>query len=697
MGTSKRKNARSTHWTWLMLLMLVSSMMLASSGVQLASAKRVTVPAVTAQPLSLSQNPELDSSFHFDGRVTTDFGPNSEGATSIAVQPDGKIIAAGYAFNMVTSPVTYSDFALARYNSDGSLDDGSPNDSTPQDSFGNQGKVITDFNRWSDAVNDIAIQPDGKIVAVGYAGLPDSTRAFGMARYNPDGTLDNTFGASGKITTEFGPNRSEAEAVAIQADGKIVLAGHHYALPYTDHVALARYHPDGTLDSSFDWDGRVLSSLGGGSCSNDSSRAYDLAIQPDGRLVIVGHAGIHGGSPESCSLVALTVARYTPLGQLDPSFNNNGVAYVSFTSENFPRNGGEAVALQPDGKILAAGWVELTSMGIYRNAMTVARLNPDGTLDGTFGHGGKTVTTAESNNTATAHSIAVESGGRILLAGSKGRDDSLSLRDVFLARYNPNGFLDDSFGVGGTFAVDFGNTDGRGMSNDQATAIAVQPDGRILMAGSSASNFVAGRLSTHVTDLSIGMSVSTSDVVTGTNFTYTITVTNLGPSMAEAVEITDVLPPELTFVSSDPLTEGQDNHRILRLGSLASGSSVTLTIEATVSCLAVPGKVIANTAQVTSLIQDLDTSNNSATAEGIAGVALPIRCSPDIFSSTQVVNYPLPTISDKWPNVISIDCSPTSGSTFPIGTTIVQCAATDAAGNKASCRFNVTVAMPSTK
>lgn len=691
---------RNKYRTYIMVLLLVSAMVFTSSSGQLASAKRGLASTTLLQPSFSAQNPELDSTFHFDGKLTTDFGPNSEEARAIAVQPDGKIIAAGYADNMTTSPITYSDFALARYNSDGSLDDGSPSDSTPQDSFGNQGRVITDFNRWEDRVNDLAIQPDGKIVLAGYASLATGVHAFGMARYNPDGTLDNTFGSLGKVTTEFGPIRGEAEAVAIQSDGKIVLAGHYYAALNEDHVALARYNPDGTLDNYFGDSGKVQTSLGGGSCSNNSSRAYDLAIEPDGRLIIVGHAGINGGTPDTCSLVALTVARYNQFGQLDHSFNRNGVVYTSFSSDSFPRNSGEAVALQSDGKILAAGSVETSPNGGL-NAFALARYNSDGSLDGTFGEEGKMITPAGPNNTATAYSMTVESGGRILLAGTKGRRDYRQ-QDFFLARYNPNGFLDDSFGVGGTFSVDFGNTDGRGMNNDQANAIAVQPDGKILMAGSSGSYpepiyFVAGRLSTETADLTISMDVSTEDVVTGTNFTYRIKVTNLGPHTAQAVEISDVLPPELTFVSSDPVTDGKENDRILRLDSLDSGASATLIIEARVSCLAKPGQIITNTARATSLMADHDTSNNSAIAEGFVGVAVPIRCSPDIVSTQPVVYYEPPVISDEWQKVISVECAPSSGSSFPVGTTVVNCVAADSAGNTASCRFNVTVAMFSPK
>src|SRR5687768_3734309 len=108
-------NARNKHWTYITVLMLVSAMVFTSTGVQMVSAKRVFAPATLRQSLFSQQNPELDSTFHFDGKVTTEFGPNSEEAMAIAVQPDGKIIAAGYADNMATSPFTYSDFALARY------------------------------------------------------------------------------------------------------------------------------------------------------------------------------------------------------------------------------------------------------------------------------------------------------------------------------------------------------------------------------------------------------------------------------------------------------------------------------------------------------------------------------------------------------------------------------------------------------
>src|SRR5262249_19285229 len=173
----------------------------------------------------------------------TDFYGNYDAATSLALQADGKIVAAGLAYH--AGPVSSSDFALARYNPDGSLDP----------SFGAAGKLTSDFFGNWDQANGVAIQPDGKIVAAGTAGhtTSSSTLDFALARYNPDGSLDPTFGSSGKQTTDFFGNQDSAFGLVIQPDGKIVLAGyaHHGDDTSTSDFALARYNIDGTLDSGF--------------------------------------------------------------------------------------------------------------------------------------------------------------------------------------------------------------------------------------------------------------------------------------------------------------------------------------------------------------------------------------------------------------------------------------------------------------
>jgi uncharacterized delta-60 repeat protein len=209
----------------------------------------------------------LDTSFDSDGKVTTDFGGGNDQAFSVAIQSDGKIVAAGNSRN------GNWDFALARYNTDGSLDT----------SFDSGGKVTTDFGGGNDRAYSVAIQSDGKIVAAGYSSN-GSNNDFALVRYNTDGTLDTNFDSGGKVTTDFGGGDDQAYSVAIQSDGKIVVAG----LSYTgsnNGFALVRYNTDGTLDTSFDSDGKVTTAIGG---TND--RAYSVAIQSDGKIVAAGYS-----------------------------------------------------------------------------------------------------------------------------------------------------------------------------------------------------------------------------------------------------------------------------------------------------------------------------------------------------------------------------------------------------------------------
>lgn len=209
-----------------------------------------------------------------------------DAAFAITIQADGKIILAGVA-NRLFSTTTAEYFALARYNPDGSLDA----------SFGTGGKVFTDFFGFSFA-RGIAIQSDGRIVAAGaaYRSPPTLTQDFALARYMPDGTLDTSFGSGGKITTDFFGSSSEfglgdeAFAVSLQTDAKITTAGRVFNLPTLDLPALsdfglARYNPDGSLDASFGTGGKVTTNFFG---LNDEARA--LTIQRDGRIFAGGKA-----------------------------------------------------------------------------------------------------------------------------------------------------------------------------------------------------------------------------------------------------------------------------------------------------------------------------------------------------------------------------------------------------------------------
>jgi uncharacterized delta-60 repeat protein len=319
----------------------------------------------------------LDPTFDNDGSLTTDFGTTNDQAFAVAVQPDGKIVVAGRAFIGGTT-----DFALARYNPDGSLDT----------SFDTDGKVTTDFLANNDIAQAVALQPDGKIVVAGFARVPGNRDNFALARYNPNGSLDTSFETDGKVIPTFGSSDEEAFAVAVQADGKIVAAG----IDSNADFALVRLNQDGTLDTSFDTDGKVTTDF-----DSDFDQAYAIALQPDGKIIATGRAVI-GGTTN------FALARYNSNGSLDTSFDTDGKVMTAFGS-----GGGEAraIALQADGKIVVAGF---TALNIIDFAL--ARYNPNGSLDTSFDIDGKV--TYNSGATDLPYGVAVQPDGKIVVAGT---------------------------------------------------------------------------------------------------------------------------------------------------------------------------------------------------------------------------------------------------------------------------------------
>src|SRR5215472_6510769 len=418
----------------------------------------LTLTLVLIPKLSSAQTPgTLDSTFGTGGKVTTDFGGNSA-ARTVAVQANGQILTAGVAgLNGV------ANFALARYNSDGTLDT----------SFGTAGIVTTpfDFPGNFDIVFTVVRQPDGKFLAVGSTvGNPFAN--FALARFNADGALDASFGTGGIVTTGFGVS-AEATSAVVQADGKIVAAG--YAnLDGGESLALARYNSNGTLDASFGTGGKVGTAFNSGSASY--TQAFSVAVQPDGRIVAAGYteigACIFNGLELPCFDFAL--ARYNSNGALDASFGTGGRVTTDFAS---PNDQAESVAVQPDGKIVVAG-----AAGRFTNRgfdFALARYNSNGTLDTTFGTGGKVTTDFAGSNDVPSEpsAIALQGDGKIVVVGQTG-----DVYDFALARYNSNGTLDTSFGTDGKLTTDFTG------ANDLPFSVAVQPDGNIVVAGGATVN-----------------------------------------------------------------------------------------------------------------------------------------------------------------------------------------------------------------
>ena len=222
------------------------------------------IPAAQATPGA------LDPSFGSGGKVTTPFGTSYDFGQAVEIQADGKIVAGGYASNGMNY-----DFALARYNPNGSLDR----------TFSSDGKVVTPFGSSSDAILTIAIRPDGKILAAGstYNGANSD---FALARYTANGALDPSFGSGGKVRTDIASRNQAIFGIALQPDGKIVVAGYSEGATTSEDFVVARYKPDGALDTSFGSGGYVVTVF-----NADYDDAYDLLLQPDGKIVAVGAYG----------------------------------------------------------------------------------------------------------------------------------------------------------------------------------------------------------------------------------------------------------------------------------------------------------------------------------------------------------------------------------------------------------------------
>ena len=315
-------------------------------------------------------NGTVDSSFGTNGIVITDFGlGRNDHAHSIAIQEDGKIVVAGRSQqNTTTSELAYK-FAVARYNTDGSLDN----------SFNGTGKVITSLGDKHDFARSVIIQADGKIMVGGMSDQGDifeSDYDFGMVRYNRDGTLDNSFGTLGKVTTAFITHQNDGiNDIVLQPDGKIIAAGHRTesAAAFKGDFALVRYNVNGTLDNSFGVSGKVTTSY-----SPFQDGAISLDIQTDGKIVVAGE----GNLTDPFGRATCIISRYNSNGTIDNTFNGTGSVFkmMGTLAGNYSE-----VIVQPDNKILITG-ASTDEPG--KPDFFVLRYNNNGTPDNSFGTNG---------------------------------------------------------------------------------------------------------------------------------------------------------------------------------------------------------------------------------------------------------------------------------------------------------------------
>ena len=415
-----------------------------------------TIISLLAFSIALAAPGDLDTTFSGDGKVITDIsGGQDDSIREIALQADGKIVVVGWR----KDPVTVQDLAVARYNPNGSLDT----------TFSGDGKLLTNLGG-IDSAEGVAIQSNGKIVVGGMRCLdmayPDEKCDIALVRYLANGALDTTFSGDGKVLTDFsGGSNGFWGGLEIQPDGKIVIAGWMWNGADFDFAAY-RHNANGTLDNTFSGDGKVKVGFGSGR----SDWATDLALQPDGKILLSG---------SSCDTIGFTncnivVARLNPNGTLDATFSGDGRQVIDYGGNDFS----QAIAVQSNGKVVVAGvWV--INAGFVA-LMAVTRLNANGILDTTFSGDGKVLTGFGTGISAGSNDVRIQSNGKIVVAGIAGGDFAL-------VRYNANGTLDTTFSTNGRVRVNFGG-------DEDGQKLVVQSDGRYVMSGSTQGDFALARV-----------------------------------------------------------------------------------------------------------------------------------------------------------------------------------------------------------
>lgn len=469
--------------------------------------------AVTS--ISYLPNGNLDTGFGSGGiSQTLVFFSNAQ-ANAVALQTDGKIVAAGPAASECVYGCDPNSFALTRYNADG----------TPDTTFGqttsHPGLVTTTFSQGPAIAEDMAVQNDGKIVVAGHANTDSLTdAAFALARYMPDGSLDSSFGNGGKLITNVVSNYPDgAYALLIQPDSKIVAVGYNYS-----EIIILRYLSDGTLDPTFGYNGTVISHA-----ASDGADIYAAALQPDGKIIVGGRGST--SCTETCSPQPLLLVRYMPDGQLDGSFGTNGVvkSVINNTSAEV-----DNLSLQSDGKIVAVGRVDFD--------IAVTRYTPNGTLDNTFGSGGSVVTDFQGGYDYKPD-VRIQADGRIVVSCRAG-GPNYAISAVGIARYLPNGSLDSTFGNGGKI-ISFLSSYGSG-----ASALTIDTSNRIVVAGGvtladSSTAFGVARYLAHIAPPAT-ITPSATATFTPRSSTATLTPMPVATASSCAVQFSDV-PSDSTF------------------------------------------------------------------------------------------------------------------------------------------------------
>ena len=392
-----------------------------------------------------SQPGTLDSDFSADGKVSVEFSNNDDVINAMLVQADGKILVAGYSNNG-----NNDNMALARFTSDGSMDV----------SFGVSGKKVIFINSGTDRINAIILQPNQSILAAGQM-FSGSYENLALVRILPDGQMDNNFSGDGIATISYSGLDENAYAIAMQNNGKILVAGYSDN-GSNDDFMIVRFNRNGTLDTTFSLDGIVTTDFEG-----RDDRAYSIIVLPNNKILVGGYAEDDYGPRDKDFAIVL----YNQDGSIDLSFGTNGkvMTDVSGSDEDYART----LTLTENGKIIQGGY---TYNFLASASMTVIQYNMDGSLDTEFANNG-IFRDMLGAHTAFCNATLCQVNSKILLGGYTYYEDSY---DFTLVRLNPDGSYDSEFGTDGISTIDFGY-----QYDDYAYAMAIQDDHRILLAGYS--------------------------------------------------------------------------------------------------------------------------------------------------------------------------------------------------------------------
>lgn len=390
--------------------------------------------------VSYAQSGVLDTTFGNNGIVTTVITGSYNLAHTSVVQADGKILVAGEA-----GEPTPMQVAIARYNTDGTLDT----------SFGNSGTLLIQVGPFRSYARSIALQADGKIVIGAYT-YDDIAADFAVIRLLADGTLDNSFGNNG-ITIADAGSHDIVDAMILLNDGKILLAGNNY----TDFLA-ARFNTDGSLDTTFGTNGWTAIGF-----DSSDSQVKDVALQDDGKILLSGYA-----YNNSTGVNSMATTRINADGSIDPTFGTAGKITVnSGNNDDFA----VAIAVQTDGKIVMGGYTYVGENPL-RYDLVAVRLNTDGTFDDNYANNGVAIGRVLEDGQNYAEQMILQPDDKIILAGYAAEIDNYNLA---MLRFDTDGNVDTTFGIDGKVSTDIN------ARPDFGKAITLQPDNKIILAGYS--------------------------------------------------------------------------------------------------------------------------------------------------------------------------------------------------------------------